>query len=51
MRHSVAFKCTNDAKKNDPKVYFHMEPGENLNPLRKSIAFLLLDDFECDCVR
>ena len=37
IRHSVAFECANDAKKNDPNVYFHMEPGENLvhgvNPL------------------
>ena len=29
MRHCVAFECANDAKKNDPNVYFHMEPGEN----------------------
>ena len=36
MRHSVA--SANDAKKNDLNVYFHMEPGENLNPLRKSMA-------------
>ena len=40
MHHSVAFKCANDAKKNDPNIYFHMEPGENLNPWCKSIAFL-----------
>ena len=40
MRHTVAFKCANDAKKNDPNIYFHMEPGENLNPRRKSTAFL-----------
>ena len=29
MRHSVAFECANDAKKNYPNIYFHMEPGEN----------------------
>ena len=29
MCHSVAFECANDAKKNDPNVYFHMESGEN----------------------
>ena len=39
------YKCANDAKKNDPNIYFHMEPGQNLNPWRKSIVFLLLDDF------
>ena len=28
MRHSVALKFSNDAKKKDPNIYFHMEPGE-----------------------
>ena len=29
MRHSVALECANDAQKNDPNIYFQMEPGEN----------------------
>ena len=32
MRHSVTFKCANDAKKNYPNIYFHMDSCENLNP-------------------
>ena len=39
MRHSVAFKCANDAKKHDPNVYFHMEPGEN-RPEEESNGFM-----------
>ena len=35
MRHSVAFKCDNDAKKKDPNIYFHMKPGDNHPEVRK----------------
>ena len=41
MRHSVAFKCADDAKKNDPNVYFHMEPGENRPEVRKQWIYAM----------
>ena len=41
MRHSVAFECANDAKKNDPNIYFHMEPGENRPEVRKQRIYAM----------
>ena len=51
MRHSVAFECANDAKKNDPNIYFHMEPGENRPEVRKQWIYAMDLDFHrvpCD---
>ena len=35
------FECANDAKKNDPKIYFHMEPGENRPEVRKQWIYAM----------
>ena len=45
MCHSVAFECANDAKKNDPNVYFHMESGENRPEVRKQWIYAVDLDF------
>ena len=45
MHHSAAFKCANDAKKNDPNIYFHMEPGENHPGVRKQWIYAMDLDF------
>ena len=41
VHHSVAFECANDVKKNDLKIYFHMEPGENRPEIRKQWIYAM----------
>ena len=41
MRHCVAFEYTNDAKKNDLNIYFHMEPDENRPEVRKQWIYAM----------
>ena len=41
MRHSVAFECAKDAKKNNPNIYFHMEPGEHRPEVRKQWIYAM----------
>ena len=41
MRHSVAFECANDAKKNNPNIYFHMEPGKHRPEVRKQWIYAM----------
>jgi len=35
MPHCVAYKCSNDAKKKDPSISFHLLPGVNRLTIRK----------------
>ena len=45
MRRSVAFECADDAKKNKPNIYFHVQPSENCPGVRKQWIYTMDLDF------